>query len=84
MAEPAAGIVQWIWTSLVLPLGWMWTQIRVHEKRLTDHEIKDAEIYMHRDEVHRAINDALGPIRLDTGEIKQDLKEIRRHLVGKA
>lgn len=72
----ALSLLQWAWAVLTLPLAWMWGSISTLRKDLSDHKVKSAEQYMTKTEIHHAINEAVGPIREDTKEIKADVKAL--------
>lgn len=67
-------LLDWLWGVLLVPIGWVWNMINANRKEISMLKEKVAAMPT-RGEIREAIKDSIQPLKEDTTEIKQWLKQ---------
>lgn len=72
-------ILNYLWLVAAGLFTALWRGQRSQDDRITKHQVETAKTYMTKPEIHKAIQDAIGPLRDDTREIKGDVKQLLKN-----
>lgn len=77
--------MKWLWTTLMIPITWLWHRVAKTEKVADDATTKSnenrvyiAEHFYRREEVHDLVDRAVSPIHDKLDEIRDDIKYLVR------
>lgn len=86
MSEPDPGMLQWLWSVLLLPITWLWARIGKADDRTDELRLRVAadEVaaahFLSRAEVQDVVDRSLLPLRDDLSQIRLSQREIFEEL----
>lgn len=76
--ETDFNLMKWVWTVLLIPLGWLYHHM-VSTRKKVDYAQLELAKKLEREEMEKFVDRALKPIHEKLNEISGNVEYIRRH-----